>query len=82
MSATNEPRTNEDNVVETAATAGNGEDPVDRELREDRLMAFMEVKFKQMREESEGLKRKLKRQDERQASFLRRATRYSSVLMT
>ena len=32
-------------------------------------MAFMEVKFEQMREESEGLKRKLKRQDERQVKF-------------
>jgi hypothetical protein len=69
MSETNEPRTNEDNVVETEATAGNGEDPVDREIREDRLMAFMEVKFAQMQEESEGLKRKLKRQDERQVKF-------------
>ena len=36
------------------------------EIRENRIMAFMEFKFEQMREESEGLKRKLKRQEERQ----------------
>ena len=48
---------------------GTAKTLIDWELREDRLMAFMEVKFEQMREESEGLKWKLKRQDERQIKF-------------
>ena len=36
-------------------------------------MAYMEVKFQEMREEGDGLKRKLKKQEEKQHKFDKKA---------
>ena len=64
---------NGDNTDQVDINVRAGDDAIDREVRDDRLMAFMEVKFEEMREESDGLKRKLKKQDEtRQVKFAKK----------
>ena len=61
---------NGDNTDQVDLNPRVGDDAIDREVRDNRLMAFIEVKFEEMREESDGLKRKLKKQDEtRQVKF-------------
>ena len=58
---------NRDERVELNPTGGN--DTIDRKVRDDSLMAFVEVKFEEMCEQSDSLKRKLKRQDETQVKI-------------
>ena len=75
MSATSSPERNERNRGENERVninAHEGNDEFAREVRresEDRLMAFMEVKFEEFREVSDGLQRKLKKQEEKTHKF-------------
>ena len=49
--------------------ANNQGDQLEGELREDRLMSYMDLKFSEMKDENESLKRKLKCQEEKTTKF-------------
>ena len=49
--------------------AANRNDPLRQELCEDRLIAYMDLKFEEMREENDGLKQKIKKQEQKTHKF-------------
>ena len=65
MSEINEQETEEQRRARAAA--------LDQEIRDQRLMSFIDEKFEQMKEENEGLRRKVKKQEEKQFKFDKKA---------
>ena len=65
MSEINEHETEEQRRARAAA--------LDQEIRDQRLMSFIDEKFEQMKEENEGLRRKVKKQEEKQFKFDKKA---------
>ena len=55
---------------------------LDQELRDERLMGFIQEKFDEMKEENKGLRRKVKKQEEKQFKFDKKAHEIQFVFNT